>query len=84
MRPASTIQTLLRSFLVQSHSINSIGVEPADIVIEPDVTGFQLTEFTRTDELAAIGQRATLDAIDAIKTHLNRLDPQLFPGPRTS
>jgi hypothetical protein len=26
---------LLRSYLVQSHSVNAIGVQPADFVIEP-------------------------------------------------
>jgi predicted acylesterase/phospholipase RssA/CRP-like cAMP-binding protein len=82
MRPASVIQTLLRSYLVQSVSINALGVEPADIVIEPDVTRFQLTEFTRTDELAAAGAQATLAAMDQIRRDLHRLDPQLFaPAP---
>jgi predicted acylesterase/phospholipase RssA/CRP-like cAMP-binding protein len=81
MRPASVIQTLLRSYLVQSVNINALGVEPADIVIEPDVTQFQLTEFTRTDELAAIGEQATLAAMDQIRKDLHRLDPQLFPLP---
>jgi predicted acylesterase/phospholipase RssA len=79
MRPASTIQTLLRSYLVQSYNINSIGVQPADIVIEPDVTGFDLSEFARTDELAAIGERTTVEAIPQIRKLLNRLDGDLFP-----
>ncbi len=79
MRRASTIQTVLRSLLVQSTSVNAIGVEPADVVIEPDVTGFELTEFTRTDELAAIGEQTTKDAIPEIKRLLNRLDEKLFP-----
>ena len=35
------VQTLLRSLLVQNHSLNAIGVQPADVVIEPDVTGFR-------------------------------------------
>ncbi len=80
MRSASTIQTILRSFLVQSTNINAIGVQPADIVIEPDVTGFELTEFTRTDELAAIGEHATTKAIPKIKNLLHRLDAGLFPA----
>lgn len=78
MRSASTIQTILRSFLVQSTSINAIGVQPADVVIEPDVTGFDLTHFTRTDELAAIGETTTKEAIPEIKRLLNRLDGELF------
>lgn len=79
MRSASVIQTVLRSFLVQSSSVNAIGVAPADFVIEPDVTGFELTEFTRTDELAAIGEETTLQALPQIKQLLNRLDGALFP-----
>jgi predicted acylesterase/phospholipase RssA len=79
MRPASTIQTLLRSYLVQSHSVNAIGVQPADFVIEPDVCRFDLSEFSRTDELAAIGEQATLGAIPQIRKLLNHLDSELYP-----
>jgi predicted acylesterase/phospholipase RssA/CRP-like cAMP-binding protein len=78
MRAASTIQTILRSFLVQSVNLNAIGIQPADCVIEPDVTGFELTEFTRTAELAAVGEQATLAAIPHIKQLLHRLDEQMF------
>jgi predicted acylesterase/phospholipase RssA/CRP-like cAMP-binding protein len=81
MRPASTLQTLLRSYLVQSHSVNSIGVQPADYVIEPDVTKFDLAEFTRTDELSKIGESATEDSIPHIQKLLNRLDSKLYPIP---
>jgi NTE family protein len=80
MRSASVIQTILRSFLVQSTSVNAIGVQPADFVIEPDVSGFELTEFSRTDELAVIGEQATRNAIPHINQLLNRLDNELFPG----
>jgi NTE family protein len=78
MKPASTIQTLLRSYLVQSRSINSFGIQPADYVIEPDATAFELTEFRRTAELAEVGEQATLEAIPKIKEQLARLDGQLF------
>ncbi len=79
MRPASTIQTLLRSYLVQHHSLNSTGVQSADFVIEPDVTRFELSEFTRADEMAAVGEQTTLEAIPKIRQLLNRLDSELFP-----
>jgi predicted acylesterase/phospholipase RssA len=79
MRSASTLQTLLRSYLVQSVSMNSIGVEPADVIIEPDVTGFDIAAFTRTDELSAIGEQASRDAAPRIKQMLAHLDRQLFP-----
>jgi predicted acylesterase/phospholipase RssA len=72
------VQTLLRSFLVQNHCLNALGVQPADLVIEPDLTRFDPTEFERTQELAAIGAAATLEQIPRIQQLLTRLDAQLF------
>jgi predicted acylesterase/phospholipase RssA len=78
MRRASTIQTLLRSYLVQSHSVNALGVQPADFVIEPDVTGFELSAFGETPAIAAVGDQTAGGVIAPIRTMLARLDPQLF------
>ena len=78
MKSPSTLQTILRSYIVQSKNMNSIGVRPADIVIEPDVTTFELTDFQLTNQLAGIGEQATLDAIGQIKSQLAKLDGQLF------
>jgi predicted acylesterase/phospholipase RssA len=72
------VQTILRSLLVQNYSLNAFGVRPADVVIEPDVTGFDLTEFMRAKELAAIGEAVALEQIPNIQQLLTRLDPQLF------
>jgi predicted acylesterase/phospholipase RssA len=72
------VQTLLRSLLVQNHNLNDLGVRPADVVIEPDVTGFELTEFVRAQELATIGEAAALEQVPRIRQLLARLDPQLF------
>jgi NTE family protein len=80
MRRASTLQTVLRSYLVQNMNMNSVGVQPADIVIEPDVTKFELTEFNRTDELAAEGEIATVEAVPQIKKMLSQLDDKMFTG----
>jgi predicted acylesterase/phospholipase RssA/CRP-like cAMP-binding protein len=77
-RKPGIVQTILRSLLVQNYSLNAFGVRPADVVIEPDVTGFDLTEFMRAKELAAIGEAAALDQIPNIQKLLTRLDPQLF------
>ncbi|QDU18772.1 patatin-like phospholipase family protein [Urbifossiella limnaea] len=78
-RKPSAVKTILRSLLVQNHSLNAIGVQPADVVIEPDVTGFELTAFTRATEMAAIGEAAALEQVPRIRQLLTRLDPQLFP-----
>ncbi len=79
MKSPSTLQTLLRSYLVQNKNMNSIGVQAADIVLEPDVTQFELTEFCRADEMAAVGERATLEVVPQIKKLLTQLDDRLFP-----
>ena len=78
MNRATTLQTLARTYLVQSSSLSAQGVQSADFVIEPDVSKFALSEFSRTEELAAAGEQATLEAISQIKEALVRLDPQLF------
>ncbi len=71
-------QTILRSLLVQNHNLNAFGVQPADVVIEPDVTGVDSAEFMRAKDLAAIGEAAALEQVPKIRRLLNRLDPQLF------
>ena len=49
-----------------------------DVVIETDVRWFDLTAFTRAQEMAAIGEAAGIDAVPRIRQLLTRLDPQLF------
>jgi predicted acylesterase/phospholipase RssA/CRP-like cAMP-binding protein len=78
MKRPSTLQTLLRSLQVQNHNLNAIGVQPAEVTIEPDVTGFDLSEFGRAPELAAAGEQAALAQIPHIQQLLARLDPALF------
>ncbi|XZE53541.1 patatin-like phospholipase family protein [Planctomycetaceae bacterium SH139] len=82
MRPASTLQTLPRTFLVQNVNMNSIGVQPADYVIQSDVTTFGSTEFTRADEMPAIGEAATNDSLPKLKQLLAQVDAQLLPEHR--
>jgi predicted acylesterase/phospholipase RssA len=80
-RSASTLRTIMRQNLIQSHSMNAVGVRPADLVIAPDVTRFDLSEFTRADEMSVVGQEATRTTIDQLRRLLARLDPKLFPLP---
>jgi len=77
-RSPSVIQTIMRGYLVQSVNMNSVGVQPADLIIELDVTNFDLSEFTRTKELAAIGLETTEASIERIRTSLATLDKKLF------
>jgi len=40
----STIQVIMRQTIVQDYNMNSVGVQPADFVIAPDVTSFDMSE----------------------------------------
>jgi predicted acylesterase/phospholipase RssA/CRP-like cAMP-binding protein len=74
----STIQVIMRQNMIQSYSMNAVGVKPADFVIAPDVTSFDISEFTRADEMAVIGERTTDQSVHELKGMLSKLDPKLF------
>jgi predicted acylesterase/phospholipase RssA/CRP-like cAMP-binding protein len=77
-RLVASIQVIMRQNLIQSHSMNAVGVEPADFVIAPDVTSFDISEFTRADEMAVIGENTTNASIHGLKAMLSKLDFKLF------
>ncbi len=74
----STIQVIMRQNMIQGFNMNSVGVHPADFVVAPDVTSFDISEFTRADEMALIGERATNATIAKLRKMLSKLDSQLF------
>jgi predicted acylesterase/phospholipase RssA len=74
----SELQTIMRGYLVQSVNMNSVGVQPADFTLDLEVTDFDLSEFTRTEELAAVGEETTEASIERIRTALADLDTELF------
>jgi predicted acylesterase/phospholipase RssA/CRP-like cAMP-binding protein len=74
----STIQVIMREKMIQGYSMNAVGVHPADFVIAPDVTAFDISEFTRADEMAPIGERTADEAIPNLRKMLRKLDPKLF------
>ena len=76
----SSIQVIMRQTMIQGHKMNSVGVQPADFVIAPDVTSFDISEFTRADEMARIGETTTNASIAKLNEMLNKLDPKLFKG----
>ncbi len=74
----NSLKVIMRQALVQSYSMNAIGVSPADYVVAPDVTQFDISEFTRADEMATIGYQ-TMDAgAEELKQQLQLLDAKLF------
>jgi predicted acylesterase/phospholipase RssA len=82
MRAPSSLQTLLRTIEVQNFNLNRVGVQPAQVVIEPEVIDFELSEFMRARELANAGEKAALLKVPQIRQLLTRLDPGLFTTPQ--
>jgi NTE family protein len=74
----SSLRTLLRTLEVQNFNLNNIGVQPAEVVIEPEVVDFDLSEFVRARELERVGEQAALIQVPKIKQLLARLDSGLF------
>jgi len=78
MRIPSSLQTLLRTLEVQNFNLNRVGALPAEVVIEPDVVDFDLSEFMRAEELSRVGEQAAISQVAKIQRLLARLDPGLF------
>jgi len=78
MKTPGAVATLLRCFNVQAHNMSSVGAQPADVTIAPNVSMFDSTAFTRTPEMADIGYRATMETLPRIREFLQNLDGDLF------
>lgn len=74
----SSIQVIMRQTMIQGYRMNSVGIQPADFVVAPDVTSFEISEFTRADEMALIGEKTANATIAELRKMLNKLDPKLF------
>ena len=74
----STIQVILRQTMIQDYNMNAVGVQPADFVIAPDVTSFNIAEFNRVDEMVRIGETTTNATVAELRKMLSRLDSKLF------
>jgi predicted acylesterase/phospholipase RssA len=85
-RPRSThflgsLQVIMRQTMIQGYRMNSVGIQPADFVVSPDVTSFDISEFTRADEMAIIGERTTNANVGNLLRMLSKLDSKLFENP---
>jgi NTE family protein len=78
MKSASVLETIMRTYVVQNVNMNSVGVQPADFVIQPDVRDFDITEFSRADEMSAIGAQTAHESLPQLKQLLSRVDSKLF------
>ena len=69
---------MMRQNMIQGFNMNSVGVQPADFVVAADVTSFDISEFSRADEMALIGEKTANATIAMLRKMLGKLDPQLF------
>lgn len=71
--------SLVRTRTVQDRNIRAIGGSAADIVIEPDVSTVELTDFKNAAKIAEHGYVAAKQALPEFRRVLHEMDPQLFP-----
>lgn len=79
MKRPSSMAGVVRTRMVQDRNIRSMGGRAADIVIEPDVSSVELTDFQHAAAIADIGRVAASESLPSLKTKLNELDPELYP-----
>ena len=78
MKSASVLETIMRTYVVQNVNMNLVGVQPADFVIQPDLRNFDITEFSRADEMSSIGAETTIDLMPTLERLLSGVDDKLF------
>lgn len=79
MHKPSGTAALIRMRTVQDRNIRAIGGGAADIVIEPDVSTVELTDFKNAAKIAKLGRDAAEEALPELRRVLHEMDPQLFP-----
>lgn len=65
-RPTNLFEIVSQTFSVLIHYSEAAWRPLADLVIEPDVSGFRWDDFPKTPELVAAGERAALAALPQI------------------
>ncbi|MGI9473095.1 MAG: patatin-like phospholipase family protein [Rubripirellula sp.] len=79
MRIPSRRAAMIRTRAVQDRNIRSIGGGAADLVVEPDVSHVQITDFKNAATIAQLGRVAAEEMMPQIKLALHEMDAQLFP-----
>ncbi len=68
--PRHYFDVIGQSFAIAQEMMSSVWKNAADIVIEPDVAGFDYDDFKRADELIRVGELAMRDALPAVRKWL--------------
>jgi predicted acylesterase/phospholipase RssA len=74
MRRPGTIETLLRVNEVQDLSVSLLRTAAVDLLITPDTSAFEFADFTRTAELADVGEIAAKAVLPQLKQMLAELE----------
>jgi NTE family protein len=65
--PRTAADVISRSFTIIQRHADLAWRQQADVIIEPDVKPFVWDDFTRTDELVAVGEAAAQAALPQIR-----------------
>jgi NTE family protein len=69
-QPRTFTDVLSRSFTIIQRHADIAWRQQADVIIEPEVTSFVWDDFTRTPDMVAAGEKATLAALPEIRAAL--------------
>jgi NTE family protein len=67
------LQVMMQSFYITAYSLAQHTLEHADIVIEPDISHFSVSDFNKAPEMITLGMDAARKAIPEIKRKLENL-----------
>jgi NTE family protein len=82
MKDANTIETMLRIFESQAHSMSKLRNRAVDFWIRPDTSDFGLADFHHASTIAAVGEVAAQANLAELKQRLVDLEQRLLESPR--
>jgi NTE family protein len=86
--PRHLFAVIGQSFAIAQDAMASIWRSAADLVVEPDVAGFEYDDFKRADDLIRVGEQAMRKALPEVRKWLEIPAPQpqiaIKPAPRVS
>jgi len=80
--PRHLFDVIGQSFAIAQDMMSPVWRSAADLVIEPDVAGFDYDDFKRADELIHVGEQAMRRALPEVRKWLET--PAEAPAPRTA
>lgn len=73
--PKHLFAVIGQSFAIAQDAMGSIWRSAADLVVEPDVAGFEYDDFKRSDELIRVGEQAMRKALPEVRKWLEAPAP---------